>query len=108
MAAKKEENSALQEMVEKLQEEKVSFATELESSRKKLQSLHDLERRFEDVETEKLGQERQLRRQNEENEDLLRQVDELDKQARQVVLNLLDRRNSTQNLYQQVKTYIRG
>ena len=53
--AKSEEASALQEMVGKLEEQRVSAATEAESAKRR---TGDIERQFDLLETEKLGLER--------------------------------------------------
>ena len=57
LSSKSEETSALREMVEKLQEERVSAATEAESAKRR---TGEMERSFDLVETEKLGLERSV------------------------------------------------
>ena len=57
LASKSEEASALREMVEKLQEERVSAASEAESAKRR---AGEMERSFDLVETEKLGLERSV------------------------------------------------
>ena len=57
LASKSEEASALREMVDKLQEERVGAASEAESAKRR---TGEVERSFDLVETEKLGLERSV------------------------------------------------
>ena len=84
-----EKSSALEEMVNSFSEQKVQSVTEIENLTKELQksnelglncqkSLDELGKKFDQVETEKQVQERQLKRLLNENQELLEQIDTLD------------------------------
>merc|ERR1719367_712628 len=84
-----DKSSALEEMVNSFSEQKVQSVTEIGNLTKELQksnelglncqkSLDELGKKFDQVETEKQVQERQLKRLLNENQELLEQIDTLD------------------------------
>eukprot|EP00095_Tigriopus_kingsejongensis_P011346 snap_masked-scaffold383_size189472-processed-gene-0.8 protein:Tk11346 transcript:snap_masked-scaffold383_size189472-processed-gene-0.8-mRNA-1 annotation:"kinesin k39" len=83
-----DKSSALEEMVQNLTEQKVQFATDQDLLKKQSQKLNrELDETLKaknNFETQVLGKERQLSRLVEENEQLLKQLDDLDSNKQQL------------------------
>merc|ERR1712083_1023598 len=105
----------LKEMVNSFSEQKVQSVTEIENLTKELQksnelglnfqkSLDEVSKKYDQLETEKLVQERQVRRLLNENQELLEQIDALDnalKSSKDEIITLSTKNQSFEIKFQE-------
>merc|ERR1711997_183508 len=110
-----EKTSALEEMVNSFSEQKVQSVSEVEKLTKELQkssevslqcqkSLDELTKKFDNLETEKQVQDRQLKRLLNENQELLEQIDTLDnvlKSSKDEIINLSSKNQTFETKFQE-------